>query len=81
MGYARRSRDRFDALIAAAREVIERCPCDRGCPSCVGAALPNVAATDIDTAVRGRIPAKAAARALVEWATESRDRPMAAGVR
>ena len=45
---------------------IEPCPCEGGCPSCVGAADPAFAMTDLDSAVRGRIPDKAAARLLVE---------------
>jgi DEAD/DEAH box helicase domain-containing protein len=73
MGYARRCLDRFDAMLATVRDVIRDCGCEDGCPSCVGAAAPAFALSDLDSSVRGRIPDKAAARLLLdatlgEWA-------------
>jgi len=47
-------------------EVIRQCGCEDGCPSCVGSAIPAAAMTDLDSAVRGRIPNKRAARFLLE---------------
>jgi ATP-dependent helicase YprA (DUF1998 family) len=46
--------------------VIRECGCEDGCPSCVGSAVPAFAMTDLDSAVRGRIPDKRAARLLLE---------------
>jgi ATP-dependent helicase YprA (DUF1998 family) len=46
--------------------VIRECGCKDGCPSCVGAATPPFAMTDLDRGVRGRIPNKAAARFLLQ---------------
>ncbi|MHC4469731.1 MAG: DEAD/DEAH box helicase [Planctomycetota bacterium] len=66
MGYARGLLDRFEEILKAAAAVIRECPCEGGCPSCVGAAVPAFAMTDLDTAVRGRIPDKAAARFLAD---------------
>ena len=66
MGYARRCLDRFAELLFAARDVVRDCPCQDGCPSCVGAALPAFAMTDADSSVRGRIPNKAAAQFLLD---------------
>jgi ATP-dependent helicase YprA (DUF1998 family) len=53
-------------MMRTVAEVIRRCGCPDGCPSCVGAPLPPFAATDLDSAVRGRIPDKQAALAFLE---------------
>jgi DEAD/DEAH box helicase domain-containing protein len=37
VGFARRIYDQFDEICTAAREHLGRCPCVKGCPSCVGA--------------------------------------------
>ena len=66
MGYARRCLEQFTALMTTVTEVIQECSCEDGCPSCVGSAVPAFALTDMDSAVRGRIPNKAAARFLLE---------------
>ena len=66
MGYARRCLERIDDIMRTILDVIRESGCEDGCPSCVGAAVPAFAMTDLDSAVRGRIPDKAAARALLE---------------
>ncbi len=66
MGYAERIRERLPEILKATFDVIARCPCEDGCPSCVGAALPAFAMTDLDSSVRNRIPNKAAARFLLQ---------------
>ncbi len=65
MGFAARCMERFDDIMRTVARVIEECGCEDGCPSCVGSAVPPFAATDMDSAVRGRIPDKAAARQLL----------------
>lgn len=70
MGFARRCLDCFGELMATVREVIERCRCEDGCPSCVGSAVPAFAMTDLDSAVRGRVVSKAPARALLDLLEE-----------
>ena len=65
MGYARRCLDRFEDILATVADVIRDCACPDGCPSCVGSAVPATAMTDLDSAVRGRIPNKAAAKVLL----------------
>jgi len=65
MGFAGRCMERFDDIMRTVARVIEECGCEDGCPSCVGSAIPPFAATDMDSAVRGRIPDKAAARVLI----------------
>ncbi len=66
MGYARRCLDCIDDLMRAVHTVIRECGCEDGCPSCVGSAVPPFAMTDLDSAVRGRIPDKAAALWLLD---------------
>jgi len=66
MGYARRCLERMDEMMRTIRSVIRECACEDGCPSCVGSAIPPSAMTDLDSAVRGRIPNKAAALFLLE---------------
>ena len=58
MGYAQRCVDSMEELIQAVYEVVSRCSCERGCPSCVGSAMPAFAMTDLDSGSRGRIPDK-----------------------
>lgn len=66
MGYARRCLDRITDMLETIYDVIRECGCEDGCPSCVGSAIPSFAMTDLDSAVRGRIPDKAAALFLLE---------------
>ena len=66
MGYARRCLDRIEEMLTTVHTVIRECGCEDGCPSCVGSALPASVNTDIEAAVRGRIPNKEAARLLLE---------------
>jgi len=66
MGYARRCLEQFDDIIQTIAEVIRNCGCEDGCPSCVGSAVPVTAMTDLDSAVRGRIPDKQAAQFLLD---------------
>ncbi len=66
MGYALRCRDSFEKMISTIADVIRNCSCEDGCPSCVGSPVPPSATTDLDTAVRGRIPGKQAAKVLLE---------------
>ncbi|MCY2928449.1 MAG: DEAD/DEAH box helicase [Planctomycetota bacterium] len=72
MGYARRCLEAADRLFATIRDVIRQCGCSDGCPSCVGAAIPAFAQTDLDSATRGRIPDKRAALFLMEKLLRSR---------
>jgi len=66
MGFAQRCLQRIHEIMPTIRRVIDECGCDDGCPSCVGSAIPPFAMTDLDTAVRGRIPDKRAARYLLD---------------
>lgn len=70
IGYARRCLDRIDDIMWTIHTVIAECGCRDGCPSCVGSPTPPSAMTDLDSAVRGRIPDKEAARLLLEMLFE-----------
>lgn len=58
VGFAHRSFERVEAILTAARELIAACPCQSGCPSCVGSPLPPNPQLDPDTSPKGRIPDK-----------------------
>ncbi|MCK4374878.1 MAG: DUF1998 domain-containing protein, partial [Candidatus Brocadiae bacterium] len=66
MGYARRCLGSIGDIMRTIHTVIRECACQDGCPSCVGSAIPPFAMTDMDSAVRGRIPNKEAARFLLD---------------
>ncbi|MGD9498537.1 MAG: DEAD/DEAH box helicase, partial [Armatimonadota bacterium] len=66
MGFAHRCMQRIEEILPTVQGVIARCGCEDGCPSCVGSAVPAFAMTDLDSAVRGRIPDKRAARLLLD---------------
>ncbi len=66
MGYAQRIRNSFDEIIKTIADVIRNCRCYDGCPSCVGSAVSPSAMNDLDSAVRGRIANKDAARVLLD---------------
>ncbi len=66
MGYAKRCKDRLEEMLRTVLTIIEECGCEDGCPSCVGAAMPAFAMTDLDSSVRGRIPDKKAAKLLLQ---------------
>jgi len=61
VGFAQRAKELLEEILRAALEVARKCPCETGCPSCVGAAVPRFAQTPLDSATRGRIPDKEAA--------------------
>jgi DEAD/DEAH box helicase domain-containing protein len=39
VGFARKIWEQFDEICEAARRHLAACPCERGCPACVGAAV------------------------------------------
>jgi len=66
MGYAKRCQERAGEILRTMYDVVCQCGCEDGCPSCVGSAIPAFALTDLDSAVRGRIPSKDGAKVLLE---------------
>ncbi|MEW6046335.1 MAG: DEAD/DEAH box helicase [Bacillota bacterium] len=65
-GFARQAFDAAAAVAEAAFDLIARCPCESGCPSCVGAPVPPHSQTDPELSTRGRVPDKQAAMQLLE---------------
>ena len=66
LGYAERGYEIVDELIGAARRMVEDCPCEMGCPSCVGLPILRPAQQqDYDLHGGWPIPSKAATIALV----------------
>jgi DEAD/DEAH box helicase domain-containing protein len=65
MGFSERIYEKIEQITRGALKVIEECPCKRGCPSCVGAAVPPFATSELDETTRGKIPDKEAAIILL----------------
>lgn len=61
LGLAQRGFDLVEPIFAAARELIAECPCEEGCPSCVGSAQKTYTYYDAGGEARERIPDKEAA--------------------
>jgi DEAD/DEAH box helicase domain-containing protein len=67
LGYAEKGFVRIGELLAVCREMVEDCPCESGCPSCVG--LPNLwpaIHSDPDLTRDQPMPDKRAAQRLLE---------------
>jgi DEAD/DEAH box helicase domain-containing protein len=66
MGYAARAFERFADLVRFAGAMVRDCPCEVGCPSCVGLPVLRPAIQqDPDIGAGWPIPSKRAARALL----------------
>ncbi len=67
LGFAEHGYARMDELARAALEHVRACPCDGGCPSCVGLPVLRPAQQqDPDLGHARAVPSKDAARALLE---------------
>jgi DEAD/DEAH box helicase domain-containing protein len=67
LGYCEKGFQHFEQLLAICHEMVRDCPCEEGCPSCVG--LPNLRPaihSDPDLTRGYPIPSKAATLALLE---------------
>ncbi len=65
LGFAYKAYEMIDDIMTACLELIDRCPCERGCPSCVGSPIPPFSQLDPDVTARGMIPDKEAARSIL----------------
>ena len=65
MGFSLKAYELLDEIMAACLELIDKCPCEHGCPSCVGSPLPPYSNLDPDTNMRGLIPDKEASRSIL----------------
>ena len=61
IGFAQKLYEIVEDVFADALALIEECPCEGGCPSCVGAPLPHFEPQSGDIETRGRIPDREAA--------------------
>jgi ATP-dependent helicase YprA (DUF1998 family) len=65
LGFAQKTYGMIGEVLEAALDLIRACPCEDGCPSCVGAPLPPHMQTDPDAMGKGRIPDKDSALILL----------------
>lgn len=65
LGFAHRSYERVEEVFLSAKDLIAACPCESGCPSCVGSPLPPNPQLDPDTSGKGRIPDKEGALVIL----------------
>lgn len=65
LGFAEKSYELIEQILESCLELIESCPCEDGCPSCVGSALQTWSYFDADSGTRERIPDKEAALILL----------------
>jgi ATP-dependent helicase YprA (DUF1998 family) len=67
LGYCEKGFARFEEVLAICFEIVRDCPCEEGCPSCVG--LPNLRPaihSDPDLTRGYPMPSKRATLALLE---------------
>jgi len=65
LGFAMKAYDIIEDIMDAAFELISSCPCEKGCPSCVGSPIPPFTQLDPDTGGKGMIPDKEAALVII----------------
>jgi DEAD/DEAH box helicase domain-containing protein len=84
LGFAQKVFGLVEDLMQGACDLITGCPCEAGCPSCVGAPVVPQAGDDAEVSGRGRIPDKEAALVLLHHLLEKepyipkRERPLPA---
>jgi DEAD/DEAH box helicase domain-containing protein len=72
LGYTEKGYSQIGPLLAIARDMVERCPCQDGCPSCVG--LPNLRPaihSDPDLARGFPVPSKEATRHVFDGMSDA----------
>jgi ATP-dependent helicase YprA (DUF1998 family) len=65
LGFTARAYDMLHEILPAVLDTISKCPCDEGCPSCVGKPLRQYATWNVERG-EASIPSKAAARMILE---------------
>ncbi|MCK4414994.1 MAG: DEAD/DEAH box helicase [Candidatus Eisenbacteria sp.] len=70
LGFAQKAFGMIEVLMAAVCELVTSCPCEAGCPSCVGAPVLAQMSNDPDSSRRGHIPDKEAALILLHHLLE-----------
>ncbi|MBI4720094.1 MAG: DEAD/DEAH box helicase [Chitinivibrionia bacterium] len=70
LGFSHKAYELLDDIMSAALELIDSCPCEHGCPSCVGSPLPTFTQLDPDVGSRGLIPDKESAKSILHFLLE-----------
>lgn len=65
LGFAEKSYELIDQILETCLELISSCPCENGCPSCVGSVSRTWSYFDEDSELKERIPDKEAALMLL----------------
>jgi len=65
LGYTRRAYDLLAEIVPAVRDMIHNCPCEDGCPCCVGKPLRQYATWDVQRG-EGSIPSKSSALMILD---------------
>ncbi|UCH84739.1 MAG: DEAD/DEAH box helicase [Candidatus Latescibacterota bacterium] len=65
LGFAHKAYEMIEDIMSGCLALIDRCPCENGCPSCVGSPIPPFSQTDPDVTARGLIPDKEAAKSIL----------------
>ncbi|MGQ9610460.1 MAG: DEAD/DEAH box helicase [bacterium] len=65
LGFAEKSYEMLEKILESCLELISNCPCENGCPSCVGSSSGSWSYFDADNEQRERIPDKEAALILL----------------
>ena len=65
LGFSMKAYDLIEDIMQAAFDLIGSCPCEKGCPSCVGSPIPPFTQQDPDTGGKGMIPDKEAALVIL----------------
>lgn len=70
VGYAEKAYELIEEIMQACLQIVKECPCQMGCPSCVGSAHPASVQRGGDAETRDRIPSKEAALVLLHEVLE-----------
>ncbi len=65
LGFAYKAHELIEDILQACVYLVHHCPCDDGCPSCVGSAARNFVHYDAEGDARARIPDKEAALVIL----------------
>jgi len=65
LGFALKAYEIVEDILNACLDLMNRCACEAGCPSCVGSPLPPYSSLDPDVNMRGLIPDKEASRSIL----------------
>lgn len=65
LGFAQKIYDIIEPVVEGCWALIDGCPCEDGCPSCVGSPIPVYAQHGADVEIKGKIPDKESALVIL----------------